>query len=141
MRSSAGLLLLLCACSPNAAASPTAAVVDVKSVPVPDAGIAAEVVAGPRRLSLPPMQASDRLFAEGRAYAQAGQDAAALDRFENAYRIAPSDEILYAIGQSLENLGRRGEAAAIYERYLQGDLSPTDRMSMELRIRQLRGPP
>jgi len=141
MRSSAALLLFLFACSPPTSAAPTAAVVDVKSVPVPDAPFTAEVDGPPRRVSLPPMQAADRLFAEGRAYAQAGQHAAALDRFESAYRIAPSDEILYGIGHSLESLGRRGEAAAIYERYLHGDLSAIDRMSMELRIQQLRTPP
>ena len=138
MRSGVGLLLILLACSP-AAASPTAAMVDVKAVSRADGGIAEEVDAGPKPVRLPPMQAADRLFAEGRAYAQAGQHAAALDRFENAYRISPSDEILYWIGRSLENLGRRGEAAMIYERYLQSELSPTDRMSMEMRIRELRG--
>lgn len=140
MRSGLGLLLLLLACSP-AAAPPTAAVVDVKAVSRADGGVAEAADAGPEQLRLPPIQAADRLFAEGRAYAQAGQQAAALDRFENAYRISPSDEILYWIGQSLENLGRRGEAAEVYEKYLQGDLSHTDRMSMEMRIRELRGGP
>ena len=145
MRVCAGplVVLLVCAlasCSP-AASPPTAAVVDVKLVPRLDAEVADEIDAGPRPLRLPPMQAADRLFAEGRAYAQAGQHAAALDRFENAYRISPSDEILYWIGQSLENLGRRGEAAEVYEKYLQSDLSHIDRMSMELRIKQLRGGP
>ena len=140
MRSGIAPLLLLLACSP-AAAPPSAAVVDVKAIGRADGGVADEVDAGPKQLRLPPMQAADRLFAEGRAYAQAGQHAAALDRFENAYRISPSDEILYGIGQSLENLGRRGEAAEVYEKYLQGDLSHTDRMSMEMRIRALRGGP
>ena len=144
MRVCAGplVVLLVCAlaCSP-AAAPPGVAVMDVKLVPRSDAGVADETDAGPKPLRLPPMQAADRLFAEGRAYAQAGQHAAALDRFENAYRISPSDEVLYWIGQSLENLGRRGEAAEVYEKYLQGDLSHIDRMSMELRIKQLRGGP
>ncbi len=138
MRSGVGLLLILLACSPGAA-PPAAAMVDVKAVSRADGGIAEEVDAGPEPVRLPPMRAADRLFAEGRAYAQAGQHAAALDRFESAYRISPSDEILYWIGRSLENLGRRGEAAMIYERYLQSELSPTDRMSMEMRIRELRG--
>lgn len=87
------------------------------------------------------MQAAERLLAEGHAYARRGEHAAALNRFETAYRISPSDEILYAIGHTLEDMGRRGEAAEVFEKLLQGDLSHMDRMSMELRIKQLRGGP
>jgi tetratricopeptide (TPR) repeat protein len=139
---SAALLLLVAACAP-ARPPAAAAVVEVKPVaasaetlPEPDGspGFRAGVL-------LPPMAAAERLFAEGRAYAERGEDAAALDRFETSYRIAPNDAALYGIGQTLERMGRRGEAAEVYEKYLQTDLSPMDRMSMELRIQQLRRGP
>jgi len=133
-------LLLLCAvgaCSP--AAPPPAAVVDVKPVGSASVGGVAEVDAGARAVTLPPIDAADRLAAEGRAYAARGELTAALNRFENAYRISPSDDVLYEIGRTLERMGRHREAADVYEKALQGDLSPTDRSSMELRIQQLRG--
>jgi hypothetical protein len=38
-------------------------------------------------------------------------------------------------------MGRKHEAADVYEKYLQGDLSHMDRMTMELRIKQLRSAP
>ena len=138
MRGWIGLLVLIVACSPAAGGAPSA-VVEVRPVAGSDAGGATDIEAGPRPVTLPPMQAAERLLAEGRAYAQRGEHAAALNRFETAYRISPSDESLYSIGQTLEDMGRRGEAAEIYEKLLQGDLSPMDRMSMELRIQQLRG--
>jgi tetratricopeptide (TPR) repeat protein len=135
------LFAVLEACAPGSSAPP-AAVVDVKPVPsarampvVPDAD------AGARAVVLPPMDAAQRLASEGRAYAARGEYAAALNQLEAAYRISPSDDLLYDIGSTLEAMGRRAEAASVYEKFLQSDLSHMDRMSMELRIKQLRGGP
>ena len=44
----------------------------------------------------------------------------------------------YANVESGRGRVRNGEAADVYEHYLQSDLSHMDRMSMELRIKQLR---
>jgi tetratricopeptide (TPR) repeat protein len=133
------LLFTLMACAP--AAAPPAAVVDVKPVASSRVGTVAEIDAGPRPTTLPPIETADRLAAEGRAYAARGELAAALNRFETAYRISPSDDVLYEIGRTLELMGRRREAAEVYEKSLQGDLSHMDRMSLELRIQQLRTAP
>ena len=138
------LLLLggLGACSPGASGSAPVATVDVKPVPSSrSAAPPAEVEAGARPTVLPAMDAAERLVAEGRAYAERAEYPAALNRFETAYRISPSDRVLYHIGQTLELMGRRGEAAEVYEKYLQSDLSHMDRMTMELRIKQLRSAP
>ena len=129
--------LTLAAFSPGESAPP-ASPVDV--APVQSATPSAEPEPLPDgRVRLPSMGAADKLTAEGRVYANRGEYPAALDRFENAYRISPSDEVLYEIGHTLERMGKRQEAANVYEKLLQGDLSSTDRMSMELRIKQLRG--
>lgn len=136
------LLGSLGACSPGTSGTAPPAVVDVKPVPSSrGAAIVAEADAGARSVVLPAIDAADRLVAEGRAYAERGEYPAALNRFETAYRIAGSDGVLYDIGRTLELMGRRGEAAEVYEKLLQGDLSHMDRMTMELRIKQLRGAP
>lgn len=87
------------------------------------------------------MDVAERLVAEGRVHAARGDYPAALNRFETAYRIAPSDDVLYDLGRTLELMGRHHEAAAVYEKSHQGDLSHMDRMTMELRIKQLRSAP
>ena len=137
----AALSLLLggSACSP--ASTRTSAVVDVN--PVPSARVSTRPAEpnGEGRVLLPPMGAADKLVAEGRVYAQRGEYPAALNRFETAYRISPGDELLYDIGRTLELMGRKREAADVYEKSLQGELSHADRMSMELRIKELRASP
>jgi tetratricopeptide (TPR) repeat protein len=79
-----------------------------------------------------------RLFQEGKAFFDRGDYPQALDRFVAAQHFAPQPAMLYDIGRTLELMGRNGEAADVYEHYLQTDLSHMDRMSMELRIKQLR---
>lgn len=129
--------LTLAACAPGGA-TPPASPVDV--APVPSAAPSADNEQSPDgRVRLPSMGAADKLTAEGRVYANRGEYPAALDRFENAYRISPSDEVLYEIGRALEHMGKRQQAANVYEKLLQGDLSSADRMSMEVRIKELRG--
>ena len=137
-----GALGALGACSPGPSGSARPAVVDVTPVPSARAepGVA-ESDAGARRIALPGVDAAQSLIAEGRAYAERGEYPAALNRFETAYRISPSDRVLYDIGRTLELMGRRGEAAEVYEKYLQSDLSHMDRMTMELRIKELRSAP
>lgn len=135
------LLLVLVGCARAAATGDTPATLDVKPVasarPIEVSGSDA---GDGRRRAIPAFEAADRLVAEARALSARGEYAPALERFEAAFRMAPNDDVLYEVGRTLELLGRNREAAETYEKLLQGDLSPTDRMSMELRIRQLRGP-
>lgn len=139
-----GLSLLLCAaaaCSPGPSQAPPP-VVDVRPVAAARGStVVAEGGAEARPTTLPPMDAAERLVAEGRVNLDHGDYPAALNRFETAYRISPSEDVLYDIGRTLERMGRRREAAEVYEKSLQGDLSQMDRMTMELRIKQLRGAP
>src|SRR4051812_865805 len=81
------VVLAASACAP--ASAPPAAVVEVR--PVATVAPISEADAGPRPLTLPPIETADRLAAEGRAYAARAEYAAALNRFEAAYRISPSD--------------------------------------------------
>ena len=130
--------LILAACAP-AESTPPVSPVDVAPVQSARANPSEPEQLPDGRVRLPPMGAADKLTSEGRVYAEHGDYPAALNRFENAYRISPSDEVLYEIGHTLERMGKRQEAANVYEKLLQGDLSSTDRMSMEMRIKQLRG--
>jgi tetratricopeptide (TPR) repeat protein len=82
-----------------------------------------------------------RLFAECKAHFERTDYPRALECFQAANRIAPRAELLYDIGRTLELMGRKNEAADVYEKYLETGLSHTDRMSMELRIKTLRGGP
>ena len=132
--------LTLLACGPGES-TPPASPVDVAPVQSGSASPSDPEPGADGRVHLPSMGAADKLTAEGRVYANRGDYPAALNRFENAYRISPSDEVLYEIGHTLERMGKRQEAANVYEKLLQGDLSSTDRSSMELRIKQLRGGP
>lgn len=85
---------------------------------------------------------AQELFRQGREAFANGDYEPAKKRFEAAFAADARPEILYDIGACLEKMGRREEAAATYERYLRADkdISHIDRMSMELRIEQLRHP-
>jgi len=82
-----------------------------------------------------------RLFQEGKVFFDRADYPHALERFVEAQHLVPRPATLYDIGRTLELMSRTTEAADVYELYLRTDLSHMDRMSMELRIKQLRATP
>lgn len=67
-----------------------------------------------------------RLSKEGRAHFERADYERALECFQAANRIAPRPERLYDIGRALELMGKKNEAADVYEKYLETGLSHTD---------------
>jgi len=89
----------------------------------------------------PPTDADEarRLRQEGRQLLEQTAYPEAIAKLEASMKKAPNPELLYDIGRAYELMGKRTEAADTYELYVsKGDLSHMDRMSMELRIKQLR---
>lgn len=138
------LSLVLSACGgPEARRPEGPVVVDVARTPPVDAAAALPEDAGARPEHAPRdhEDLAKRLFREGRQHFDAGEYELALERFEAAYKASPKVELLYDIGRTLELMGRKSDAADVYERYTrQADLTYIDRSSMELRIKQLRSP-
>lgn len=76
------------------------------------------------------------------AHYRAGRYAEALKAFEEAYRLHPSAGLLYNQAACLEQLGRKSEAADMYERYLDEqdkDVYDTKTPQIRERIKTLRG--
>jgi hypothetical protein len=83
-----------------------------------------------------------RLVEEGRELASRGAHAEAIRKFEASMKAVANPALLYDIGRSYELLGKKQEAAETYEKCVfSNDLSHTDKMSMELRIKLLRESP
>src|SRR5439155_24878187 len=124
------LLLIACASTPPQSTSPS--VVEVGSAtPRP-----LDVVDGSAERE-DPFASQHRKAKES---FRRGDYTTAIQELETAYRIEPRPELLYDMGECLEKLGRRAEAASMYERYVREDksISLIDRMSVELRISQFR---
>jgi tetratricopeptide (TPR) repeat protein len=140
MRWSLSIPFVVLACGAGSRA-PGPSVVDVGATPDAGAVVVDDARARPTARRTKEEEARE-LFALGRkAYAD-GDYAGALRLFTDAQHAAARPEVLYDIGSCLEKMGRREEAAAIYEDYVRsGNLSHIDRMSMELRIEQLRAAP
>jgi hypothetical protein len=74
-----------------------------------------------------------RLFEAGRAAFEAARYADAIAYFEAAYARSARPKLLYDIGVALERLGRRRDARAAYEAYL--DVLPDAENATEVRTR------
>ena len=104
------------------------------------------VIDVPRAAKAPPVDAGPtveddarRLMLEGRELAKQKAYPEAIAKFEASMKKVPNVELYYDIGSAYEALGQNHKAAEIYEIYVaKGELSHMDRMSMELRIKQLR---
>jgi tetratricopeptide (TPR) repeat protein len=81
---------------------------------------------------------SRQAYAEGAAAYERGAYDKALEHFQNAYDLAPSPEFWFNIARCHERLGRWGEAAAAYERYLAGKPTVEDAVQIRERISDLR---
>jgi tetratricopeptide (TPR) repeat protein len=81
-------------------------------------------------------------FDRAHAHYQAGRYEKAMHAYREAYRLYPVNSFLYNVGACLEQLGRKGEAADMYERYLnempKGQSDPKEPKIRE-HIKQLRG--
>ncbi len=103
-------------------------------IEVPQAGKAPPVDAAPTEAD-----EARRLMLEGRQLVQERAFAEAITKFEASMKKVPNVELYYDIGSAYEQLGERQKAADTYEIYVaKGDLSHMDKMTMELRIKQLR---
>ncbi len=145
----AALLVVAAACGPSApepARPGGAVVVDVQKVAAPtqspDTTDADAGPPGPRAPRPGDEDLAKRLFNEGTVHYARGEYELAIERFRAAYLVTPKPDLLYDIGRALEKMGRNEDAAEVYEQYMHaGDLSYMDKMSMELRIKQLRARP
>ena len=81
-------------------------------------------------------------FDRAHAHYQAGRYEKAMHAYREAYRLYPVNSFLYNVGACLEQLGRKGEAADMYERYLnempKGQSDPKEPKIRE-HIKTLRG--
>ena len=104
------------------------------------------VIDVPRADKAPPIDAGTtdqdearRLMVEGRQLVAKKAYAEAIPKFEASMKKVWNAQLLYDIGSCYEAMGEHHKAADTYEMYVaKGDLSHIDRMSMELRIKQLR---
>lgn len=77
-------------------------------------------------------------FEAGTAAYDAGRFEEALARFQHAYELTSSPDLLYNIATVLDRLRRDEEALAAYERFLAARPDTGDRPNIEARVRALR---
>jgi len=88
---------------------------------------------------------ADELMDKARVHSQAGiayYDEARYDEaareIEAAYRIKPLPELQYNLAECYERLGKPADAAAAYQKYLDGKPGAEDRPAVEARIKNLK---
>jgi tetratricopeptide (TPR) repeat protein len=81
-----------------------------------------------------------RLYDKAQLAFEAARYDQALDGYTRAYRLAPYPAILYRMALSHDLLGRREEAARLYERYLVEDPLSKRREAVQARLFELRRP-
>jgi tetratricopeptide (TPR) repeat protein len=90
-------------------------------------------------ITAPGMTGAQQWHERGIAHYKAGRFERALAAFAEAYRLNPLSSFLYDQADALEQLGRRAEAADMYERYLAAGPISSDVPRVTARIRKLRG--
>lgn len=95
------------------------------------AGGAASAQSGPLR----------EAYDQGLAAFQARDYETALRRFQRAYELSRSPEFLFNIGLTLERLGRRQEAVAAFQRFLELEPASPQRAVVERRLAALHEAP
>lgn len=90
-------------------------------------------------ITAPGMTGAQQWRERGIAQYKAGRFERAAAAFAEAYRLNPLSSFLYDQADALERLGRRAEAADLYERYLAAGPLSGDVPKVTTRIRKLRG--
>jgi len=99
-------------------ASSTSVVAFAISTPAGPSGSAPSAAPSPSPSSPPTaaeLAAAREAFKQGLQFFEAGDYANALSRFEAAERVAPTAQVRYNVGRTLEKLGRLVEALSEYE--------------------------
>jgi tetratricopeptide (TPR) repeat protein len=91
------------------------------------------------QITAPGMTGAQQWHERGSAHYRAGRFDRALEAFAEAYRLNPLSSFLHDQADALERLGRRAEAADMYERYLAAGPISSDVPKLTARIRKLRG--
>jgi tetratricopeptide (TPR) repeat protein len=90
-------------------------------------------------VTAPGMTGAQQWHERGVAHYKAGRFDRALAAFAEAYKLNPLSTFLHDQADALERLGRRAEAADMYERYLAAGPLSADVPKVTTRIRKLRG--